>query len=200
MALTNTKLTAAIGASDLTIQVNDSSAALANTPIKIENEFARIVSTTTSGFLTLRARGDQGTAAVAHNKLVNVEICATAADFQTPAAGTVPILPPIPQLVSYSTSGAIAVPTVDTNIVLTSTSAAQAMTLVAPSAASDGVKLYITSQSSMAHTVTATSLIQGYSSGQSTATFNTVIGQGLVLMVDNANYNVLSANPNIVWS
>lgn len=134
-------------------------------------------------------RGWNGTAAVAHNNLAPVAY-GSVTDFVLPY--------PVPagQMTSYSVSGAIAIPTtppgVENFIVITKAGVA-AMTLAAPAADQNGLRLNISSMTAQAHTVTATGLLSTGTASVNVATFAAQKGSGVVLEAVNGLWNVISS-------
>lgn len=212
MAITATTISAAVKVGDLVIPVTSATgfATSATAPqyVKIDNEYMVIAPSYVSGTnIPVYRRGDQGSAQVAHNALA---ICTTGLFSDLPAlapmqdaaaSGFMPFPSGFSTVQYYSVSGAITVPTANTMVVLNKAGVA-AMTLAAPIAGTDGVLLYVTSATAQAHTVAATSLIGDGTSGSphTTATFTTgYIGQGMLLVVANGIYNVISA-PHVAFT
>ena len=78
-------------------------------------------------------------------------------------------------------------------IYVVTTAGVDAMTLAAPTAAQNGVVIIVTSQTTNAHTITATSLFANGTALKTTATFAAFAGAGVVLMANNLVWNVLSS-------
>ncbi len=196
MAITATTLSAACGISDLKLYVTSSTGASVGFPCKVDNEYiGAVVSIPNSTSVIVRGRGWEGTPAYAHNALANIEFAAAAGDFpSTPPGAVNPIPPDTPDLISYGVSGAIAIPTSNTNIILSKATAA-VMTLAAPPTTQDGLELTITSQTNAAHTITGVALIADGVTGSphSTATFAAFKGASITLMADAGLWNVVSA-------
>ncbi len=196
MAITATQITAAIGANDLIFPVTSSTGATVGYPCKLDNEYiGAVVAIPSTTSVQVRGRGSDGTLAVAHNALTNLEFAAVAGDFPSPPPGALTALPPdTTALVTYSVSGAIAIPVKDTRVILDKTSAA-VMTLAAPPTTQDGLELTITSQTAAAHTITGVALIADGVTGSphSTATFAAFKGASITLMADAGLWNVVSA-------
>ncbi len=196
MALTRTTLSAAVLASDLAIPVTSSTGFLPGQLVKIENEFTNVLTVPSTTSITVRMRGDQGSAALAHAILAPVETTATASDWPGgPIASSAPIPTYAPLLLSVGANGVIPVPTQNTTILLTKGSALASTTLGAPSTANDGIVLTITNTTAFAHVITATSLISdGVTGGaKSTLTFGAFVGSSITLMAANGLWQVISA-------
>src|SRR5262245_24623853 len=134
MALQVTNLTAAITASQvLNIPVASTTGATVGLPCKIDGEFVGAVVSLTTSSMNVRIRGDQGTPAVAHDKLAVVEFQTTGSDWpQVPVAWTNQFLPSKPLVISYgSTSGVIAAPVSERDVtaIITSSTIAAALGL-----------------------------------------------------------------------
>ena len=187
MAATSTTISAAMGLNDQYVSLTSATGLVAGMALKIDDEYMMVHpdQTAATNPCHVYRRGDRGSVVVAHNALA---VCwfglpsdlaalgpgTTIQDARTPLGW---------QLASYSVSGAIAVPTVDTIVVLNKAGVA-AMTLAAPGKDQDGLQLLITSTTAQAHTITATSLIADGASGSphTTITFTTGYkGQGCTL-------------------
>jgi hypothetical protein len=73
------------------------------------------------------------------------------------------------------------------------TAGVDAMTLTAPSSADDGLMIAIFSDTTNAHTLTATSLLANGTALKTTATFGAFKGAGLVLRAVNGVWHVIMA-------
>ena len=78
-------------------------------------------------------------------------------------------------------------------IYVVTTAGVDAMTLAAPTAAQNGTVIIVSSQTTNAHTITATSLFANGTALKTTATFAAFAGAGVVLMANNLVWNVLSS-------
>lgn len=204
MALTAaTTIAAAMSATDLAVTVTSATGIAAGNFLRIDNEFMIVDRSYSSGTrIPVYRRGDQGSRVVAHQALAPVSsgLFSDLADLGTYAATPVPW--PKPDLVTYSVSGAIAVPKRDTIVVLDKAGVA-AMTLAAPAVDQDGLMLIVTSTTAQAHTITATSLLADGESGspETTATFAAYKGAGCTLMALQGLWQVVSnANATITFS
>lgn len=179
MAITTTTLAVAATAADLRLQVTSASGATVGGLIKVDQEFM-VITTITSTLIDVRSRGALGTTAVAHNILAPVTFCLDA-DVPDVAAGQGRGLAFTKRdVVSYSTAGAIALPTRDTIVLLNGTSA-RAMTLADPSGVPDGTFLTILSTvGTVANTV---DLATGYIGSDSEDVFTFAnLGTSVTLM------------------
>ncbi len=184
MAITKSTIASAMTANDLIVNLTSASGVAAGNFLKIDSEYMVVDRSYVSGTaVPVFRRGDQGSAQVAHNALA---VCSNGlfSDLSPLAAGQDAPEPGFNRpIVTYSVSGAIAIPTVDTVVVLDKAGVA-AMTLGAPTADLDGMILTITSTTANAHTVTATSLINDGLTGvpHTTVTFAAFAGATITLM------------------
>lgn len=189
MATSNTTLNGAITAAATQITLTAYTAPTGNGArlVRVDGEDMRVTDETNSPTLQV-VRGYNGTVAVAHNTLAPVAYGLAGAFVQPNQQ---------PVLTSYSVSGAIAIPAVPPNqevfIVLNKAGVA-AMTLAAPAADQNGLKLTITSNTAQAHTVTATGLFQDGSTTTNVATFAANAGAGLTIQAVNGKWNVIASN------
>lgn len=196
MAITATTLASAMGANDLIANVTAATGFAAGQFLKIDDEYMVIDRSYASGTaIPVFKRGDQGTFVSSHNALAVVatglfsDQVALAPSNVTPWPGQGEAA-----IETYSVSGAIAIPTQDTFIVIDKAGVA-AMTLAAPGKDQDGLKLTITSTTAQAHVITATSLIADGASGSphTTITFTTGYkGQGVTLMALQGLWQLIS--------
>src|SRR6185312_219386 len=189
MATTNTTLSGAITASQtqITLAAYTAPTGKGMVLVQVDGELMRVADDSLSPTL-LVVRGYNGTLAIAHGTLAPVAY-GKQNDFVIPNAQ--------PAQISYSVSGAIAVPQTPPNqevfIVLNKAGVA-AMTLAAPAADQNGLKLTITSNTANAHTVTATGLYQDGSTTTDVATFAAHAGAGLTIQAVNGKWNVINQN------
>ena len=203
MAMTNTTVASAVLSTDQFVTLTSATGLLAGMFLKIDDEYMLVRqdygvagSNFTSTFVPLVRRGDRSSIQVAHNALAIVTF-GLITDLASYAPGT------LTQdsndrlgtdVVTYSVSGAIAIPTRDTLVILDKAGVA-AMTLAAPGKDQDGLKLTITSTTAQAHTITATSLIADGASGSphTTITFTTGYkGQGCTLQAVQGLWQLIS--------
>lgn len=197
MAITATTLTRDITAFELTIPVTSSTGATANFPMKIDNEYMWVVSIPTTTSVLVRSRGAEGTAALAHDNLANVQLSSAAGDFPNPAPGAVNPLPPWTRdLVTLGEDGTVTAANLqrDTDFIMDKATAA-AITLTAPTKGQDGLTIVFTNQTAAAHVITATSLIADAVTGSphTTITFGAFKGASIMLKADQGLWNVISA-------
>lgn len=192
MALNATTLSSAMTLADNIAIVASATGATVGQPVQIDNEWAVVIKVSGTQ-ITLRSRGDQGTAAVPHNAGAPVV-------FSDGTAGDLADLPPAKTSaafpgavyddeVAYSVSGAISVPRKNTLAILTKAGVA-AMTLAAPSKADNGVVLTILSQTANAHTVTYTAGFYGDTTSSDVATFAAKAGASMTLVAYNGAWGV----------
>lgn len=201
MALSQTSLSAAITAAQLTLPVSSTAAFPAvgsvgfRQIVQIDAEFMLAVGVPVSGQIVVAMRGYDGTVAAAHDILSPVVTSTLASDFGVPTPSTVVTTNPSSDLlVTIGQDGAIAVPMQNTIVQITKASALAA-TLAAPSIAENGLVLVLTSQTAFAHVVTATSLFADAVTGapHTTATFAAFKGASLTLIAENGLWNVKAA-------
>jgi len=179
-----------VGASPVTPQV-----------VRIDNEFMLAIGQPVAGVIKVAQRGYGGTAVVAHDLLAKVSVAATPADFADPAASQVvpiPIDAPIQETLgesrTFTASEVASWGNRARNFALTKATAL-AIVLVAPSKGQDGLTLVFTNDTTAAHVLTATTLINdGVTGGaKTTATFAAFPGSALTLQAQNGLWNVISA-------
>ncbi len=161
--------------------------------MRIDSEFiGAVVSIPSTTSVTVRGRGWEGTAAVAHNILSPVSFAAAIGDFADVPAGSVNVLPPFTDpVVNYGAAGAIAVPTRNATITLDKASAA-AMTIVDPTKGVDGLTLTIIATTAAAHTVTNTTGFNGAGTSGDVATFGGAIGDNMVIKALNGQWDIIA--------
>ncbi len=192
MATTGTNLTAAIALGDLILPVTSATGFAVGNWVKVDSEYIGAVLSVTGTQISVRGRGDQGGAAVRHNAgaLVTTGL---AADYPgIPPGITVPDPPDDEANVEYSVNGAIAVPDLNTIVILNKATAA-AMTLPAPSKAQDGLRLTVTSLTAAAHTVTATGLFKTGALTGNVATFAANAGAGFSAVAVNGAWHITAS-------
>jgi hypothetical protein len=192
MALTNTSLSAACTATDLTINVTSTSSFAVGRPIKIEQEFMGPITAIAGTAVSLLRRGIDGTAAVAHNALAPLST-GLYSDMPPVTPGTFVAVPPMNDgFVSYSVSGAITLPDKNTVVDITKATAA-AMTLADPTVTQNGIVLTVVAQTAAAHTVSnsAGSGFNGSGASFDIATFGGGIGDALQVVANNGKWITL---------
>lgn len=204
MAITNTTLSTAVATTDQIISVASATGITAPnlqngtgiTYLKIDQE-VMLVLTVTSTFIGV-LRGQMGTPVQAH--LINTAvIIGLPSDFSQPndllnlatlvtANIGALILPPI-----FLGGSADAIPSTVPGNYIVKTSGVNAMTLAAPTLAQDGIVISVFSDTTNAHTITATSLFANGTALKTTATFPAFRGAGLILKASNLVWHVLSS-------
>lgn len=204
MALSNSTLAAAMAIGDTSFLVTSATgypavgASARSQLVQIDGEFMYTIDGVcqpVAGLIKVRSRGAEGTYAVAHNILAPVKTSASGADWNDPAPGAdVPLPPYRDAQVTIGENGVIAVPTQNTTLLITKATALGSTTLAAPSVASNGVRLTITSATAAGHVITATGLIADGASGspEDTITFDAFIGASITLQAENGLYHVVS--------
>ena len=192
MALVSTTLAAAYAVGDNKITVASATSIAAGRFVRIDGEFFRVTSGYVSGSVTVPVfPGQEGTASVAHP--ITAEVThGEPQDFGRPGAGTSVNVPPAGvarQRVSYSASGAIALPAPGVDVIaeLNGTSVL-VMTLADPDEAISGSSLKVIANGAAAHTVTSASGFGGAGASYNVLTFD---GSG------QAGFEVVASNG--VW-
>lgn len=190
MALVTTTISAAVGANDLVIPVTSATGMSAGNFLKIDNEMMQIVSVSGTN-ISVRSRGDQGSAAVAHNILA---LCTSGllSDLAgNPFSQAPNVDAQLKNIVTYSVSGAIAIPNQNSIIVLDKAGVA-AMTLAGPAADQDGLEVTILSATAQAHTVTYTAGFYGDTTSSDVATFAAKAGASMTIIARGGTWGVKS--------
>ena len=209
MAITQTTLSADLGANDVTMVVGSgtgfptagSSIANPGYLVRIDNEYMLAIQQPVAGTIKIAQRGYNGTAAVAHDLLSHVLVSSAPSDFNPVAPGNQVDLPPalpIQQTLGEDrtfTTAQIAAFGNQPRLFAITKATACLFTLVAPSEAQNGLTIVFTSLTAAAHVLTATSLLGDAVSGSphTTATFAAYIGTSLTLQAQNGIYNVVSS-------
>lgn len=189
MAETTTTISAAVGATDLTIPVTSATGFAAGNYLRLDNEF--MVVTSVSGTnISVRSRGDKGSGAVAHNILA---IANTGLDSDLavqPMGQSAQVDPQFPTIVTYSAAGAIAIPVQNTLVVLNG-GAARAMTLAGPAKDQDGLIMTVLNASAFAHTVTYTAGFYGDTTLSDVITFAAKAGASFICVARGGTWGLL---------
>lgn len=176
MALTTTTLSGAITASAQSLVVASATGIVANDYLQIDQEILRVGKSYVSGTtIPIQGRGLSGTSAAAHVTGANITH-GEASDFAQAApqaAVAYPLAGRARQLVSYSASGAITLPTpgADMVAILNGTSVLT-MSIAAPTKDMDGCLLYVAGNGAAAHVVTYTGGLSGAGSSYDVLTVN----------------------------
>ena len=189
MAQTTTTISAAVGAPDLTLPVTSATGFAAGNYLRLDNEF--MVVTAVSGTnISVRARGDKGSGAVAHNILAVANTGLDSDLAVQPMGQAAQIDPQFPTIVTYSAAGAIAIPVQNTLVVLNG-GAARAMTLAGPGKDQDGLTLTVLNASAFAHTVTYTAGFYGDTTSSDVITFAAKAGASFICVARGGTWGLL---------
>ena len=203
MAITNTTLSAAAGLNDQVIQVASATGITAPnnqtgsgiTWLRIDQELMLVLGV--SGTTISVLRGQLGTPQQAH--LVNTAVViGLPSDFPNPNEILNTVLAPsaiLSQLTLqpiFLGGSADAIP-VAPGVYIVKTAGVDAMTLAAPTLAQDGIVISVHSDTTNAHTITATSLLANGTALKTTATFAAFRGAGLILKASNLVWHVVSS-------
>lgn len=213
MALTNTTLSAACGASDLTLAVTSTSSGFPavgaySSPaqmMRIDGEDMLIQVVPVAGTVKVMQRGYNGTVASTHEALSVITTSATPGDFLDVPAGQVSTRPPnVDDIVTlgvdttFTASGTaptattVPLPVKDTTYVITKATAI-AITLISATAAQMGVQLTFISGTAQAHAITYTPGFLGDTTSSDVATSSSKVGAQFVTKV---GYTGLWTNGN----
>ena len=203
MAIVATTLSAAITASQTSFGV--ASATGITTPnfqtgsgityLYVDQEVMLVTGIT--GTVVSVVRGFNGTQAVAHLSGANVMAglpgdIVTQQTIENPVTfGAVTVGSTI-QPATFLTGSADAISNTAPGFYVVKTAGVDAMTLAAPAAAAEGIIIDIWSDTTNAHTLTATSLLANGTALKTTATFPAFRGAGLRLRACNGVYHVMS--------
>lgn len=203
MSITNTTLSAAVGVTDQVIQVASATGITAPnfqtgsgiTWLRIDQELMQVMGV--SGTVINVLRGQLGTPQQAH--LINTAVViGLPADF--PSTNEILNTATIPQVnlggmnlqPVFLGGSADAIPNTVSGNYVVKTAGVDAMTLAAPPLSADGIVVSIFSDTTNAHTITATSLFANGTALKTTATFPAFRGAGVILKASNGVWHVLS--------
>lgn len=203
MAITTTTLSAAVGVNDQFINVASATGITAPnnqtgsgiTYLKIDQEYVLVIGISGTVIQVLRGQMGSGNAAHLNNTLVFIglptDFPSQQVKFNTIEAVTATMggmnLPPI-----KLGGSADAIPVTGPGNYVVTTAGVNAMTLAAPTAAQDGLIITVFSDTTNAHTITATSLFANGTALKTTATFPAFRGAGVILKASNLVWHVLS--------
>lgn len=186
MAATQTSLSAAITANQLTIPLTSTLTgfpavgAIVNQPMLIDGEWMylkQVLIGATPGLVQVARRGSDGTVAAAHDILAQVVTSAVASDFPAVPAGQVVNRPPtVDDTVTIGQDLTLTVlPSRNTTYYIMKGSAA-AIVLPSGTPAQIGVVLSFVSMTAFAHTVTYTPGFYGNTTASDVATLTATVG------------------------
>ena len=190
MALTRTTISAAVSADALIIPVTSASGFAAGNFLRVDNEFMQVVSVSGTN-VSVRSRGDFGSAAVAHNILAPATTGLTSDLPDFPVGQVAQVDPNGQTIVAASVDGALSIPNQNT-LVLVQKAGVCAMTLAGPTAAQDGLVLTILSATANAHTVTYTAGFYGDTTSSDVATFAAKVGASMTIQAQGGKWGVVS--------
>jgi hypothetical protein len=203
MAINQTTLSGAIGASDTQFGVASATGILAPnfttgvgiTYLLVDQEFMLV--TALSGTTVQVIRGQQGTPAAAHVTGANVQAGLPGdfpqiGEFVSTSLTQRQIEPALTWPGIFLTGAADAINPAVAGFYVVKTAGVDAMTLAAPPASAEGNIIQIWSDTTNAHTLTATTLLANGTALKTTATFPAFRGAGLILRACNGVWHVLS--------
>jgi hypothetical protein len=203
MALTNTTLSAACTASDLTLSVTSTSSGFPSVGVypqpkqmmRVDGEDMLIEVVPVSGTVKVKQRGYNGTVAKAHEALSVISTSSDMQDFGNTPAGGVNSRPPyVDDIVTIgvdttftaagtpATSTTLPLPIKDTTYVITKATAA-AITLISGVSANMGVKMTFINGVAAANTITYTPGFRGDTTSSDVATAAAKVGATFVCRV-----------------
>ena len=163
-------------------------------PILLDAELCYVVQQVSTNVFTLRGRGSDGTAAVAHDILANV-YASVVNDFGNPIPGLMVTIDPTDDIViSLGQDQTVAAPTSNTVYNINKASVA-ALTLSAPGLMDNGLSAAFTSNTAFAHVITAgtaNNFKDGVSASRNTVTFAAVAGATVKFLAENGAWNLLA--------
>lgn len=193
MALTATTLAADLSATGLTATLTSGTGFAAGQVLKIDGEYARIVSVS-GAVVKLAMRGYNGAVAQAHDVLSTVLTTSDASDWTALQMGADSDRPPfVDDVVSVGENGTIACPTRDSTIMLTKATALASTTLADPPKDRDGLTVTVTSATDAAHVITGT-FADGTTGAHTTATYDAYNGASMLLKAQQGTWNTVSLN------
>ena len=190
MALTRTTIAAAISADALTIPVTSATGFAAGNFIRVDNEYCMVVSITGTN-ISVRSRGDLGSAAVAHNILAPATTGLLSDLPNFPMGQAAQVDPNAQTIVTASVDGALDIP-VQNTLVLVQKAGVCAMTLAAPTTAQDGLEVTILSATANAHTVTYTAGFYGDTTSSDVATFAAKVGASMTIKAQGGKWGIVA--------
>ncbi len=190
MALTRTTISAAVSADALIIPVTSASGFAAGNFLRVDSEYMQVVSVSGTN-VSVRSRGDFGSAAVAHNILAPATTGLTSDLPDFPVGQVAQVQPEGQTIVTASVDGALSIPNQNT-LVLVQKAGVCAMTLAGPTAAQDGLVLTILSATANAHTVTYTAGFYGDTTSSDVATFAAKVGASMTIQAQGGKWGVVS--------
>jgi hypothetical protein len=190
MAQTTTTISAAVTASDLIIPVTLATGFTVGNYLRIDNEYM-VVEVISGTNITVRSRGDLGSGAVAHNILAVADTGLPSDLANLPLGETTQVDPTKETIVSYSAAGAIAIPTQNTLVLLTS-GTARAMTLAGPALDQDGLRMTILNADAKANTVTYTAGFYGDTTSSDVATFAAKTGASFSIIARGGTWGIVA--------
>lgn len=192
MAITKTTLSAAITNNQLQFGITSATNFTVGRQVKVDNEYIGAITAVSGTTITVRGRGDQGTAGVAHAILAPIEV-GDAADWPIVTPGNVNEIPPSQDdFLTIGADGAIAVPVKNTTVEINKATAIAA-TLGDPSKASDGIQLTVVAGTAVAHVVVNTTGFNAGGTTVDTATFGGAIGDNFTATALSGTWVITNA-------
>lgn len=206
MALTTTRLAAAITASQLTIPVADATigfpslGVFVNQPMMVDGELMYVKQTLVSaapGLVQVSRRGSDGGVAEAHDILAQVVTSSLASDFPVvPAGETVNRPPRYDDVQTIGQDQTITIPTRNTTYYIQKGSAA-AITLQSGSSAQIGITMSFISETAFAHTLTYAPGFFGTTTSSDVVTMTATVGSTIDIEVGAGGLLVTFGGQNV---
>jgi hypothetical protein len=195
MSLTSTTLSADVDARTLRFPVTASTGATVGGFMRVDDEYMMLEKVST-GLVEVRARGDRGGTAVAHDTLAFVTFGLASDMVALPARQDIPVPGNRYDLKHVGEDGAIAVPLRDTIYFINKATAA-ALTLADPKADQDGLQVSFVGTTDAAHVITAVTVYDSSSADIHTVlTSAAYAGSSLTLIAHAGTWLVLA---NQLW-
>lgn len=194
MSIVATTLSAAVTASDLTINVASATGALTGNLININGEYMVQTADADGTVLAVGKRGQEGTYNQAHAN-GSVVLMGLASDFPAPPPGTNVVTPYAPtwNIASVNAAGAVTVPTTKQNVfVKLKSGAGSALTIADPGYGVEGVEMILQAEDAQAYTLTNTTGFNGGGGGADVATFGGAVGDSIHIKAVSATWKVLN--------
>lgn len=190
MARTNTTLSAACGANDVTISVTSATGFADRQLITVDNEVMVQVGAAVGTTIPVRRGGQQGTTQVAHVILAPVSTMLPG-DMSLPRpAQAQNIQPAGPVQMAISVDGTLTLPAYDSFTQITKAGVCAITLATAPTGVPDGIEHTIHSTTANAHTITYAAGFNGDTTSSDVATFNARIGNSITLVTSRGLYGV----------
>ena len=192
MALTSTTLSADADAVTLRFAVTSSAGATVGGFMRVDNEYM-MVETVATGVVGVRARGDRGGTAVAHDILAFVTFGLATDMVALPARQSIPVPGELYDIKHAGEDGVVPVPTRNTIYFINKATAA-ALTLANPTADQNGLKVSFVGTTNAAHVVTAVTVYDSSSADVHTVLTSAAYAGSSITLIAHAGAWYVFAN------